>query len=236
MRKHAAAILVLVLTFSGICAQDVGLTVGFGMASQRMEDLKDLQQYVMDLEQVELGTVSAFPEYAMASAGLYYQLYPSIRIGAGYAFTSTGARSNYTDYTGEVSWDILASSHRLGAFLSYAALSGERYDLSVYGRVDANISRIDINRTIYILGYGDRSSSKFGAVSPSFSAGAEFLLHFNAFSFGLDGGYLLDMPGKLSNLESDQELTIPSDGGNKVITADWTGWRAQAKAIFWIGL
>jgi hypothetical protein len=235
MKRTTIHIILLILLLpAGMRAQEVGISAGFGMSAQRMDDLKALQRYVSSLEVVGLETISSFPEYAMTSVSLYYQLYESIRIGAGYVFASTGARSNYTDYTGEISWDILASSHRLGAFLSYAVLDGERYDLSVYGRVDANISRVTLSRTIYVMGYGTRQNEKYGGVKAGFTAGTEFLWHFRDFSLGVDGGYMLDLPASLSSLDSGGDLTIPSGGAPMVITADWTGWRAQAKAIIWL--
>jgi hypothetical protein len=235
MKRRAFYIMLIILLMpAGMIAQELGLSAGFGMSAQQMDDLKELQQHLASLEEVELGTVSSFPDYAMTSVNLYYQLFQAIRIGAGYTYTSTGARSNYTDYSGEISWDIQANSHRLGAFLSYAVLGGERYDLSVYGRVDANISRVSLSRTIYIMGYGSRQTEKFGGIKAGFTAGAEFLWHFHKISLGVDGGYMLDLPAGLSSLDSGGNLSITSGGTSRVVTTDWTGWRAQAKAIIWL--
>jgi hypothetical protein len=234
MKKLVAWILVLWLVNSA-GAQDIGLTGGLGMASTRMDDMKYYQEYILGMiYPVEGKVITSFPAYVMGSLGVVKQLFPRVRIGAGYALAATGGRSNYTDYSGNISTEIEASSHRLGAWFSYAVVSGERYDLSIYGRGDANITRISITHSIAASGYSDSFSSNLGSVSPAGTAGLEFFLHFNEFSIGMDGGYVLERPGKLSYREDGDALNDPGDP-LRVLTSDWTGWRLQIKAMIWLG-
>jgi hypothetical protein len=233
MKRRVALFLVqLLLCVTAASAQKIGVGAGLGMANSRMEDLKYFQEQILDTVPVKLGMVSSFPDYATASAGIYYQLYRAVRIGAGYAFTSTGARSNYSDYSGSISTDFLAKSHRLGAYVCYAFLSRDRYDLSVYGRVDANITLLDITHSLYVMGYGDRATTKYISFSPALTGGLEFLVHFRDFSVGVDGGYLADIPGELRNRDTDIKLSDPDDQ-SRILTSDWTGWRLQAKVLIW---
>jgi hypothetical protein len=225
--------MVMLCLFGGIRAQELGLSAGIGLSNQRMEDLKELQLYNMSQEFVEMEVLSSYPDYTLTSVSLYYQLYDDIRIGGGYVYSSTGARSNYTDYSGEVNLNILANSHRIGAFLAYQLVGGNWYDLSVYGRADGHISRVERTRSIYVLGVGSRSTERFTGMKAAFTAGSEFLFHFREISFGLDGGYMLDLPAPLTSSDTNSELKIPSNGTSKVVTTDWTGWRAQAKVIVW---
>ncbi|MCK4748886.1 MAG: hypothetical protein KAT15_17655, partial [Bacteroidales bacterium] len=183
---------------------------------------------------VEGKVITSFPAYAMGSLGIVKQVFPMVRIGAGYAYAATGGRRNYTDYSGSISTDIEASSHGLGAWVSYAVVSGKRYDLSIYGRGDANITRMKIAHSIYASGYSDSFRSSLGSVSPAGTAGLELFLHFNEFSIGMDGGYTLERPGKLSHRDGGEELTDPVDP-QRVLTSDWTGWRLQIKAMIWLG-
>jgi hypothetical protein len=235
MKRGSAIFLVVALAGTTVTySQKVGIEAGFGLATTRMDDLKYLQEYILGRYPIQGKVISSFPAYATESVGIVHQLFPTVRIGAGYAFTATGGRTNYTDYSGSINTDILASSHRIGIFASYAAFSGERYDLSVYGQVDGNFSRIDITTSIYVLGFSDQAIDKFNAFSPNFSAGVELFLHLNDFSAGLYGGYLADMPGELGDREDGDPLYDPADR-QRVLTTDWTGWRTGIKALIWLG-
>ncbi|MEN8156240.1 MAG: hypothetical protein ABFS10_04765 [Bacteroidota bacterium] len=215
----------------------LGMEAGFGVAANRMDDLKQIQEMILEMHmeeyQVDGRVISSFPAYTMASFGIKKQLNRSVRIGALYAFSTTGGRSNYTDFTGSLSTDIQATSHRIGAYGSYAVTGSDRWDLSVYGRLDINYTRVDINTFLYVLGYSNGMVDQYSSVSPNGTAGVELFYHFNGFSVGLDGGYLVDMQGNLSNKDTGNDLTNPNDP-QRVMTTDWTGWRAMAKVLIWL--
>jgi len=235
MKRGSAFFLMVALTGTTVIySQKVGIEAGFGLAATRMDDLKYLQEYILGRYPVQGKVISSFPAYAMESVGIVHQLFPAVRIGAGYTYTATGGRTNYTDYSGSINTDILANSHRLGVYASYAAFSGERYDLSVYGQVDGNFTRTDITTSIYVLGFSDGAINEFNAFSPNFIAGVELFLHFNEFSAGLYGGYLADLPGELEDRENGDPLYDPVDR-QRVLTTDWTGWRTGIKALIWFG-
>ena len=234
MKCKAAGIMILVMfSVTRVDAQNLGLVVGIGGASSGMEDMKYYQEQLLSLWPVELGIISSFPPYTMASAGVLRQISPMFRIGVGYDYTSTGARANYTDYSGRVSTDILAQSHCLGIFASYAFLSGERYDLSVFGKVDLNMTLVDVTHSWYVLGFGDRGSFDYISFSPAGSAGLEFMFHLKGYSLGVGGRYLGDLKGDLRERKNDRPLNDPNQS-DRVLTTDWTGWRAQAKAVIWL--
>jgi hypothetical protein len=227
--------LIFVLLAGGTAGgQDIAVGAGFGVSTTRMDDMKFLQEHILSTYPLEGKVIASFPPYTMGSINFMKQLYPTIRLGAGYAFAVTGGRSNYSDYSGSINTDMQANSYRFGGWVSYAFLSGERYDLSLYGRADINYSRIDISSTVYALGLSDGVINGYKAFSPAGSAGLEFYFHFNNFSIGMDAGYLVEKPGKLSNTSSGSELTDPRDWTN-VLTTDWTGWRAQLKLFVWLG-
>jgi hypothetical protein len=70
-------------------------------------------------------------------------------------------------------------------------------------------------------------------LSPSGSAGLELLYNFTDSAIGIEAGYLVDLPGNLSNTESGTDLLDPEDR-NKILTMDWSGWRLGIKGIIWI--
>ena len=222
--------IIITLLSAGAFAQGLGFSVSFGMASQRMDDLKYIQQYILESYPVEGKITSSFPPFTNVSVNLVKEWYDHIHIGGGYSFSTTGGKSSYSDYTGSISTEISATSHRLGAFLSYSILGGERLNLSLYGRVDANLSTVAIESGIDVLGLTNGIINQYRSISPSATAGLELMYKFSGFSLGLDAGYLVDFPGDLRNTESDDYLIDPYDS-DRILTSDWTGWFVGIKAL-----
>jgi hypothetical protein len=222
----------MTLLSPGALAQGFGFSTSVGMASQRMDDLKYLQQYILDTYPVEGRITSSFPPFTNLSFILVKEWYDHIHIGGGYSYSTTGGKSSYSDYTGNISTEISASSHRLGAYLSYTIVGGERLDLSLSGRLDFNLSSVNIESAINVLGFINRIYNQYRSLSPSGTAGLELMYKFSGFSLGLEAGYLVDLGGNLTNTESKDELSDPNDR-NRILTTDWTGWHAGIKIQIW---
>ncbi len=233
MSRIITGILLLgMASLAGIQAQDFGFQAGIGVHASRMDDMKYVQEYMLETYPVDGKIVSSFPVYATGSLRLVKKLYHDVRIGAGYSYSTTGGRTNYSDYTGNINTDVLASSHRLGGYAAYTLFGGEWYDLSAYGQLDVNFTRIDINTTMYVMGYQDGVMYEYKSISPSGTVGLEFFFHLNDFSLGLSAGYQIDGPGKLTDLDTEENLTDPYDR-DRVLTSDWSGWQAHILFLIW---
>jgi hypothetical protein len=169
----------------------------------------------------------------MGSFGFVNQLYPSVRLGAGYSYSATGGKLNYSDYSGYITTMLTSASHRAGGFASYAVIGGGWFEFSIYGRLEIKYTLIDISSELYALGASSVTDNSYSSVSPGGSAGLELLVHLKDFSFGAEGGYEVDSPGKLTNRESKDELYDPYDR-ERVLTSDWSGWYAQLKFMIWL--
>lgn len=231
--RFITMILILALLAPGALAQRTGFSASFGMASQRMDDLKYLQQYILDTYPVEGRITSSFPPFSTGSLNIIKEWYDHIHIGGGYSYSTTGGKSSYSDYSGSIYTEMDATSHRLGAFLSYSILGGEQLDLSLYGRVDANLTSVESESAINVLGIINRVYNKYRTISPSGSAGLELMCKFSGFSVGMVAGYLVDLPGNLTNTDSDNDLTDPNNR-DRILTADWTGWQVEIKTLIWL--
>jgi hypothetical protein len=231
--RHIALGLLLALLAPGALAQRMGFSASAGIASQRMDDLKYLQQYILDTYPLEGKITSSFPPFTTGSFNLFKEWYDHIDVGGGYSFSTTGGKSSYSDHTGIISTEMIATSHRLGAFLSYSILGGERLELSLYGRVDVNLSSVSIESAVNVLGNINRLFLQYRAISPSGTAGLELMYDFSGFSVGMNGAYLVDFPGNLNDTDSDDQLTDPQDN-DRILTADWTGWSVQIKTLIWL--
>lgn len=215
-------------------SQTNGAMLGLGIQTSAMEDMKYLQDYILGAYPVEGKTISSFPAYTMGSLAWIHQLYPMVRISAGYAYSTTGAKSNYTDYTGSITTLMDAVSHRAAASISYSLIDGDWFEISVLGRVNMKYTRMDISTNLYALGASGRTEGSYTSWSPGVAGAAEFMVHLEKYSFGVEGGYELDAQGKLSNNEDKSDLLDPNNP-ERVLTTDWTGWFAQARFILWFG-
>ena len=236
MRKVLRLILltgIIVLAVPVVHAQKKGLMASFGGATFKMEDMKYFQEYILTNYPVEGKIISSFPLYTSTSINYLAQKWPLVRIGVGYVYTTTGGRSDYTDFSGYIHTNLTATSNRVGAFVNYTFMDNDKLDLSLYGRLDVNISKIEEETSIYANGRYNQLNNKYKSFSPNLSAGLDLMYNFNTYSIGIEGGYLVDFRGKLENKDRDSDLYDPVDS-SRILTSDWTGWRAGIKAIFWI--
>lgn len=214
-------------------AQKTGISASFGGASFSMDDMKYLQESILGSYPLEGAIISSFPPYFSGSVHVVHHFLTHLRAGAGYTYTTTGGKTDYTDYSGSVETNMTAISHRLGVSVNYSIMGNDRLDLSLYGKVDANLSSIDISSSIEVLGLKNGIQNKYKSVSPNLSAGLELLYKFKESAVGIEAGYLVDTTGELSNKESGTDLLDPNNP-QRILTSDWTGWRLGIKGIIWI--
>jgi hypothetical protein len=218
---------------NGLHGQGWGVSATVGIGTYRMDDMKYLLDAIMETYPVEARVISSFPPYTNASAGFVKMIYPYLKVGAAYGYSTSGSKADYSDYSGSIKTTIIAASNRLGVFGTYTPLAGERLELSLQGRIDVNMTRMDVSSYLVASGYSSGIDNTYRSVSPQLSALAEVMYNFGKISLGLEGGYLVDNPGKLKGTGEGQDLTDPADN-RTVLTSDWTGWRAGIKGILWI--
>jgi hypothetical protein len=236
MKKISFGILAIVLLTisaqSSFC-QGGGIIFSAGVSSSRMDDLKSLQEYILSTYPVEGKITSSFPPFTSASITIFKQLYDNIRVGGGYSYSTTGGKSSYSDYSGQIVSDITADMHRLGAYLSYSLMGGDRLDLNLYGKLDANLTSLSIESYYNILSYSNGITNKYRSISPLGVIGAELMYKFGNFALGMDAGYQVDLAGNLKDTEAGDPLQDPYDG-TKTLTSDWTGWNVHLSVLIWV--
>jgi hypothetical protein len=225
--------LLMSLFLPGLMAQKVGFSVSAGLTSQRMDDLKYLQEYILSTYPVEGKITSSFPPFTTASINLMKEAYDYLHFGGGYTFSTSGGKSSYSDRTGSIITEMDVTSHRLGAFITYSIWERDRIDIALYGRVGLNLTTLEISSGVNILGLINRVYNQYRSLGPSVSGGLELMYKFENLALGIHGGYLVDIPGNLRTTDGDDELTDPNDR-ERVLTADWTGWQVGIKTRFWL--
>ena len=207
-----------------------GIMISAGIADAAMNDMKNLQEHILSTYPVEGKITSSFPPFTSVSVTLFKPLNDYLRVGISYSYSTTGGKSSYQDYSGEIFTEITATSHRLGAYLSYVILRGDRLDLALNGRLDANYSNMLIESYYSIYNYGNRISNRYWSISPSGSIGAEVWYKLQRTSLGLEAGYMVDLKGDLRETGDGDYLTDPNDR-DRVLSSDWTGWLVRASLL-----
>ena len=236
MRKRISymiALAMLLVSAQHSLAQGGGISIAAGAASFRMGDMKYLQEHILSTYPVEGKITSSFPPFTTASFTVFKQLYDHIRVGGRYNYSTTGAKSSYADYSGDIYTEFNAVSHRLGAYLSYLVLGGDRIDLSLNGSLDANYTSMTIQSYYTIFNYSDGLSNKYRSISPSIAVGGELMYKLKKLSLGMEAGYLVDLKGNLKDTSDGDPLLAPNDL-DRVLSSDWTGWYLQLKTLIWL--
>jgi hypothetical protein len=236
MRKrifYIIALAMLSVSAQYTLGQDWGITFSGGIASSRMGDMKYLQEHILSTYPVEGKITSSFPPSTSASINLFKQIYDHIRVGGGYSFSTTGGKSSYADYSGKIYTEMATTSHRLGAYLSYIVMGGDRLDLALNGRLDANLTNLSIESYYTIYNYSNRLTNQYRSISPSLNVGAELMYKLKKVSMGMEAGYLVDLQGNLKYTGDGDPLLDPNDT-DRVLSSDWTGWYAHIKALIWL--
>jgi len=227
------ALAMLLVSAQHSLSQDGGFSFAAGAASFRMGDMKYLQEHILSTYPVEGKITSSFPPFTSASFTVFKQLYDHIRVGGRYNYSTTGAKSSYADYSGNIYTEFNAVSHRLGAYLSYLVLGGDRLELSLNGSLDANYTSMTIQSYYTIFNYSDGLSNKYRSISPSIAVGGELMYKLKKLSLGMEAGYLIDLKGNLKDTSDGDPLLDPNDL-DRVLSSDWTGWYVQFKTLIWL--
>ena len=230
---HMIVLVFLLVSARSTLGQDWGFTLSAGGASVQMNDLKDLQEHILSTYPVDGKITSSFPPYTTATLTVVNQLYDHIQIGGGYGFSTTGGKSSYADYSGDISTEMNATSHRLRAYISYMVLGGDRIDLALNGTLEANFTSLTIQSYYSIYNYGDGVSNSYRSFSPSGSIGGDIMYKFEKVSVGIEAGYLVDLKGDLNDADDGDPLLDPTNR-EQVLQTDWTGWFARLKFQIWL--
>ena len=230
-----ALLLWVCLSLTSIPAQgqEWGFDAGAGLASSRMDDLKYMHAHILSQYPIPGKMLSSFPPYGTFGLGVRKELYPSLSVRVGYQNTNSGSRSNYTDYSGRISTNMTTTSHRLGASVFYGLFETDWMSLSAFGQADLNYTLAKISSSIVVMGYSDASYYEYRSLSPAIAAGAEQLFHLEMMSLGVEVAYQVDIRGELTEKESGNYMTDPLDR-DRVLSSDWTGWRAMVRMLFWL--
>lgn len=231
MRKILGHIFILaMLLHASSAGAQGGFMITAGIASFNMSDMKYFQEGILGTYPVEGRITSSFPPFTSISLTMFKQYYDYLRVGISYSYSTTGGKSSYQDYSGKIVTEMTATSHRLGGYLSYVILGGDRLDLALNGRLEANYTTLFVESYYNIYSAGNQISNRYWSISPSGCIGAELMYELGKISLGMEAGYLVDLRGNLKDSSDGDPLLDPSDR-DRVLTSDWSGAYARLSLL-----
>jgi hypothetical protein len=230
--------IVLTITFVHANGQQSGLSITGGFGTYDQESLHSYHDLLISRLPVEARGFNYFPPYTNTRMTLFRQHTDKLKYGLSYAFSTTGAMANYTDYSGYLNLDQVVTAYQLGVFAGYRLVNVDfasgRFDISAYGDLQLAYVRNEVSLVISTAYYYENNRLLLNTVTPMAAAGLDAMFHLNKLSVGLEGGVLYDTgaefnAGNASYPASDVSLTPPAG-----LKSGMTGLRAGVKVIMWI--
>jgi hypothetical protein len=214
----------LYLTLLSINAynQVVSLSIGSGIGTCQMKDLKSFQNTLWSELPVEAKVVSSFPVFPLYNIKVVVHT-KYLEIGNAYSFTSTGSKIHYSDYSGEISILQIVNSHQASVLL-YPVFS--RTEKSKFlglfkSTVVFNNYSLKQKFSVYDQAVSDQWDLK--STSLAFSLGLSYCIRMKPIEIRSEVEYLIDAKGAL-HLKEDRDSQLTDVDGTPVKT-NWSGLR-----------
>jgi|GEM_PF-2073112 len=233
--KRILLIIILAISLSHAKGQDSGFSITGGIGTYDLEALKSYHELLISRLPVEARGFNYFPPFTNVRMSLFRQHTKKMSYGLVYAFSTTGALANYTDYSGYLNLDQVVTAYQFGITASYRLLNidfaSTRFDISAYGDLQLAYVRDEVSMVIGTDYYYENNRLVLRTISPLATAGLDAMVHFSKLSVGVEGGMLFDTgaefnAGNASYPESAVSLSPPSE-----LKSGMTGLRGGVKVI-----
>lgn len=225
-----------IVVSGALSGQQSGLSLSGGVGTYELGDLKSYHNELLTRLPVDAKAFKYFPPHTNFRINLYRQETSGLKYGLVYAYSTSGAHANYTDFSGRLNLDQRIASYQAGASCGYRLLNIDffitQFEISAYGDLRLAYIRnqvtVDINTRYY---YYENNKLNLTAFSPGAELGLEAVFNINTMSFGIEGGYYFDAgtafkAGQESLLTST--VSLPPTG---VLKSDMSGFRVGIKAV-----
>lgn len=209
----------LILLFSIVATlsyAQFNLSLETGYGSYYMKDLKQLQSSVVLQSNVNLKSVSNFPSYFNYSVNIGYSVNNQTTVGIAFRYASTGARSDYSDYSGSARLDQLLNSYLIGSYINRKLNKSNVWPILLCLNVNTIRTNVNVSSYLNVNGLGANNES-FSMKGIGVGAMGSFILQRslgkNLYLFAR-GGYEAFVNSKLK-----------LNGGTANFEAQWGGFR-----------
>jgi len=220
-----------------VTGQNSGISVTGGIGSFDMSELKSYQEQLTSRLPVEARGFNFFPNYTCIRINLFRQSSEKVRYGLSYGYSTTGAHSNYIDYSGILNLDQIITSYQLGVSGAYRLLqmnlSRTTLEMMAYGDLRLGLVRDEVQMNITTDYYYESSRMILNAFTPVAEAGFDAMFRFTKVSLGISGGYLYDTGTRFKEGNSSSLNQTVSLRPTEELHSGLSGFRAGLKLILW---
>jgi hypothetical protein len=208
-------------------SQNFTIKVSQYYSTYNLTDLKSFQKnYTMQLGSslnIPFKVVDHFPSYYsyQIATGLKYS--ENLESGIIYNYSSSAARSDYQDYSGNLRLDFLLSSNSYGVYSEYSFplitfLEG------VFGtKILYNKSLLTFNNELTIFNESDIDKISFESNSFSFNPYGSIGSFYRWLFLRINFEYMIDFNGELTNTKG-KKYKLPGKN-NSAAKTNWSGFR-----------
>lgn len=227
MKSLLIFLTILVFTPIYVNAQaeySTNLQVGWG--SYSMSELKDFQNYIeKQWSIVNLKKINNFPSYTYYNFQLSRSFNKNISLGIDYRLQSTGYKSSYKDYSGEIKLEQVVWANQAGmSFILPINIKSKKVTLSFPLKIYYSWTTCNLDYIITISGQ-TVDSFKRTFISNSIMANPEINCYYSIIEplqVGIVTGFNLDFKGDLK-LKDHKDIKLQLN--NETVQSNWTGYR-----------
>jgi hypothetical protein len=233
MRILASSALIFL---SGLVSAQATYTIGVqaGIGSYSMRDLREFQgDQEFSWNQVDVETIDEFPSYYYYDVWVTRSFYKKLELGISYRLQSTGYKSHYADYSGELLFEQTLVANQIGVLAAtpVAKILEDRLVVSLAGNIYYCRSSDNFNyRISFTNGPGATFNETLVSNSVVLNAAARVSYTIvGGIRLGASAGYSIDSGGTLhQNGQTDAVLeTEPS--------TNWSGMRLGLTCEYVLG-
>jgi hypothetical protein len=226
MKKRILLILYLTVMFHLSVLSQVSLQVYGGLATFKMDGLKDLNALAEESVPFDISNVDNFDPGFYFGASAQTALFSNLMVGLSYQYNTTGSRIGIKDYSGYYNFDQIVNGHLLGIEPGVIMTETPKYRLIFTIMSGALFTTIKTEEVLSVSGQTEEDQEYMSAFSIPVYPSINLSVPVKDFISGyFSAGYMVDTGGKV-HLKGNRDTVLNIDG--YPVKTGWTGLRISA--------
>lgn len=218
--------LILVLSISLHATGQGRLAFSIGYASYNQADLKEFQEDLLTEYPVDAKITESFPPYWHYDGSFDYLLNNEFIVGLVATYGSSGGRTHYEDYSGEIRNDMLLNYVSIGAVLGIVLNPEEsQWQLSLELTPAISFSKMKLKFYNRVGTEQDFRNYSFKSTNWTLQPSLHLTRKLKNFGLNLQAGYCGTIVKGDVFLDGGYGAYLVNDSSGEKIHIDWSGFR-----------
>lgn len=203
----------------------------FGYGTYDMSQQKSFHQFFIDNLKndygIDLAILDDFPGYFNYAVEIQ-ESFDNTELSFGFIYQSTGARSFYKDYSGQINYDISIEGFGPVIGIEREFYSSELVSIAAKLRPQLLFSNQEFTSNLELYDYGETETVKIKGYNIGIEPSIKLYRQFNRILLSLNAGYYLDLHrGQLKAEVMDEDIDVSIPGTDKALRNNWDGFRVS---------